>query len=111
MNSAGAKDPELGDGQEAWITAYAGWYYHFLAMQPKEDRLAVDWAHRMTEAVLLELPKRPDRAEIRSLASQRRPVARQAQPKPVAVPASEPKAAPEPITETEKPSADQMPLF
>lgn len=56
------------DGRDVWVTAYAGWYFHFLAMQPKEDRLALDWAHRMTEAVLLNFHLRDDKDIIRQAA-------------------------------------------
>lgn len=37
-------DATATDSRDTWIAAYAGWYFHFLAMQPKEDRLALDWA-------------------------------------------------------------------
>ncbi|MGK9450250.1 hypothetical protein ACSSZE_03155 [Acidithiobacillus caldus] len=56
------------DGRDVWITAYAGWYHHFLAMQPVPDRIAIDWAHRMTEAVLLDFHLRDDKELIRQAA-------------------------------------------
>lgn len=56
------------DGRDVWVTAYAGWYHHFLAMQPVQDRIALDWAHRMTEAVLLDFRLRDDQDAIRQTA-------------------------------------------
>lgn len=56
------------DGRDVWVTAYAGWYHHFLAMQTVRDRIALDWAHRMTEAVLLDFHLRDDKDMIRQAA-------------------------------------------
>ncbi len=55
------------DGRNAWVAAYHEWYYHYLAMQPCEDHLAVTWAHDMVRASLA-LYLRDDRDEIRRLA-------------------------------------------
>lgn len=60
-------EPQPGDSYDTWVAAYAAWYRHFLGMQPKEDRLAVDWAHRMVESSL-NLHLRDDGKEIRQAA-------------------------------------------
>ncbi|MGK9452868.1 hypothetical protein ACSSZE_16690 [Acidithiobacillus caldus] len=67
MESPRLIQPTPKDSRDTWIAAYAAWYRHFLAMQPKQDRLAVDWAHRMVEASL-NLHLRNDRKEIRQAA-------------------------------------------
>jgi hypothetical protein len=56
------------DGRDKWIAAYAAWYHHFLAMQPRADHIAVDWAKRMAEASLTAFHWRDDRDRIREAA-------------------------------------------
>lgn len=52
----------------AWVSDYAQWYQHFLAMQPVNDRLAEQWAHQMTENTLVQFHLRTDKAQIVQLA-------------------------------------------
>jgi hypothetical protein len=59
--------PAVLEGRDAWITAYAAWYHHFLAMQP-QDHLAGPWAQDMTEASLVQFHLRDDQAQIRQAA-------------------------------------------
>jgi len=56
------------EDRNVWIAAYAAWYHHFLAMQPKADYLAVDWAKRMAEASLTDFHLRDDQEQIRKAA-------------------------------------------
>lgn len=104
-------DATATDSRDTWIAAYAGWYFHFLAMQPKEDRLALDWARRMTEAVLPELCQRLDRAEIQSLATQRRMQALASSPPATPIQPVADYQKPVATADTPKESEQQMSLF
>jgi hypothetical protein len=56
------------EDRDTWVAAYAAWYHHFLAMQPRKDWLAESWARRMTEASLVEFHLREDKDKIRQAA-------------------------------------------
>lgn len=88
------------DSRDAWVAAYHAWYYHYLAMQPSRDHLAVTWAHDMVRATL-DLYLRDDRDMIRNLAL--------AIPEPTPKPSvPEPREAPK---HSETPAPGQISLF
>jgi hypothetical protein len=57
------------EGRSVWITAYAAWYQHFLAMQPCSDHIATSWARKMAEASLVAFHRRNDQDQIRQAAA------------------------------------------
>ncbi|MBU2764669.1 hypothetical protein HAP94_00305 [Acidithiobacillus ferrivorans] len=57
------------EDRNVWITAYAAWYQHFLAMQPCQDHIATSWARKMAEASLVDFYRRDDQDQIRQAAA------------------------------------------
>ena len=93
--------PAVLEGRDVWITAYAAWYHHFLAMQP-QDHLAGPWARDMTEASLMNFHLRDDQTEIRQAAMQT--------PAPAPAFASAPAPAPKPVSVVAAPRKNEEQL-